>query len=66
MTVQEFAFVDNSVKPRKMCLVRPLAAIGVRNYETRERTRKSKAQVRTLSRDLALFVVQKESAPKGR
>jgi len=28
-----------------MCLVRPLAAIGVWNYETRERTRKMKPEI---------------------
>jgi len=46
--------------------MRPLAAIGVWNYETREMTRKSKAQVGTLSRNFAFFVVKKKSVAKRR
>jgi len=48
-TAQEFAFVDNSVKP-KMCWVRPLAAIGVLKLRnSRKAAKKHKAQVRTPS-----------------
>ena len=44
----------------KMCLVRPLAAIGVWNYEIRKSARKSQAQMKTSSRHFALFVVKQK------
>jgi hypothetical protein len=49
-----------------MYLVRPLAAMGVLNYETRETTLKGSRHSFALSRIFANFVVQKESAAQRR